>query len=162
MEYTITTPLLFSSILASMAPTVPTAMVQWSFACLMGSHILCMPVLYLSHLAIQCMKRQNWNKYVSESLVQAVWFILVACAILQCVGLGIQFVYFLKTKEYYPVPDLVQAVFGLFMGLQMTFVLAVVVTATMSWGCVYVRWSPDATTRWSRASPGCTCSSTSS
>jgi hypothetical protein len=51
MEYTITNPLFSAILLASISPTVPTGMVQWVFACLFVSHLLCTPILYLSHLA---------------------------------------------------------------------------------------------------------------
>ena len=49
MEYTITNPLLSAILLASISSTVPTGMVQWLFACLFVSHLLCTPILYLSH-----------------------------------------------------------------------------------------------------------------
>ena len=58
MEYTITTPLFSAILLVFVSPTVPTGMVQWLFACLLVSHTLCIPILYLSkglqvHLSLE-------------------------------------------------------------------------------------------------------------
>lgn len=133
MEYTITTPLLFASILASVSPTVPTAMVQWSFACLVGSHLLCIPVMYMSHMAISMKKKAtDSTSYVAIGLAHAVAILLVACAFLQLIGLSIQGIFFVRSFEFYGVSDLMQAVFWMFMVLQIMFVICVTITSLMA------------------------------
>jgi hypothetical protein len=60
MEYTITNPLLSAILLASISSTVPTGMVQWLFACLFVSHLLCTPILYMSHLSAEYKKVRSF------------------------------------------------------------------------------------------------------
>lgn len=45
IEYAITEPLLFASVLVSVAPSVPTGIVQLCYATMMGFHLLCIPLL---------------------------------------------------------------------------------------------------------------------
>lgn len=133
MEFTITTPLLFASILASVSPTVPTAMVQWSFACLVGSHLLCIPIMYMCHLSVSMKKRGDLNaSYVAVGLTHAVGILLVPCAFLQAIGLGIQGIFFVRTAQFYEVHDLLKGVFWLFIVLQCIFVLCVTITSIMA------------------------------
>jgi hypothetical protein len=133
MEFTITTPLLFATLLVALSPSVPTAMVQWSFACLLGSHLLCIPVLYLSHLSMELKKRDaGWNSYIAGALTQAVVVLLIACAVFQLVGLSIHSIYYMRAIEFYQVSDLLKAAFGCLLFAQSVFVLAVVINAVMS------------------------------
>jgi len=143
MEFTITTPLLFATMLVALSPAVPTAMVQWSFACLLGSHLLCIPVLYLSHMSIDLKKRGgDWSSYVSGALTQGVLVLLIACAVFQLVGLSIHSIYYMRAIEFYDVSNLLRAAFGCLLFAQSLFVLVVVINAMMS--VVIVNYNYDA------------------
>lgn len=129
MEYTITTPLLFATLLAAASPDVPTGMVQWAFGCLTASHMLCIPVLYLSHVLSS--KRQDppniwlpWS-YMTGSIL----LLLAACALLQVAGLLVSGIYLYSTYTYYTTQGNIAAIAGGMIGMQFLFVLAVVTSA---------------------------------
>lgn len=83
LEYTITTPLLFATLLAAGSPSVPAGMVQWAFGCLTASHMLCIPVLYLSHIYSRKMAEPQKGFLPWIYMIWAIVLLLAACAILQ-------------------------------------------------------------------------------
>ncbi len=91
VEYTITTPMLFATLLVAGAPTVPAGMVQWAFGCLTASHMLVIPVLYLSHMLSRMKTRHRIIKSNRQDAVFLPWYyftgciltLLAACALLQ-------------------------------------------------------------------------------
>ena len=128
LEYTITTPLLFATVLAAASPIVPTGLVQWAFGCLTGSHMLCIPVLYLSHIFSR--KRENpppvwlpWN-----NMVGAILLLLVACALLQLAGLSIFGIYMYDSFTHYSAPGSLAGITVGLIVMQVLFVVSVVVS----------------------------------
>lgn len=87
IEYTITTPLLFATILAATSPNVSTGLVQWAYGCLAASHLLVVPLMYTGHFyAMHKGSKQSWQW---QPLLMSALALLVACAMLQIAGLYI-------------------------------------------------------------------------
>lgn len=119
IEYAITTPMLFATILAAMSPTVPTGIVQWAFGCLTASHLLVVPLMYMSHLFSEYSSK---DKVKTGSLLASIIFTMFACAILQLVGLYIFMSYTLEVQNLYQNPH---GVSGIAIGIMITQLLFV-------------------------------------
>ena len=138
MEYTITTPLLFATLLAAICPEVPTSMVQWTYGCLTASHLLTIPVLYLSHVYVQQKNRKDLKeaKDANGNAVYIPWMILklailsllISCAMLQAAGLIIGAMHMYGSYMYYDNFGDMQAVAGGLVAMQFFFVLAVILS----------------------------------
>lgn len=124
MEYTITTPLFSAILLASVSSTVPTGMVQWLFTCLLVSHILCIPILFLSHLSVKY-KDFEYTYFHGSAINTSVGLLLVACVMLQVNALTIKLLYITTSWDYYTVDGLLKGSVGFMVALQILFVLTV-------------------------------------
>lgn len=82
MEYAITTPLMSAVLLASFSPTVPTGMVQLLYLMLLGSHLICIPAIYMSTL-FRRMQENSAHFIYGPSMIMAVYLMLGACYVLQ-------------------------------------------------------------------------------
>ena len=129
MEYTITTPLFSAIILASISPTVPTGMVQWLFGCLLTSHLLCIPILYLSYLS-QTYKNSQHIQIHSGGMNLAIVLLLVACVALQAMAFSIKLLYITYSWEYYNVSSGLQSVVVFLLVMQIFFVVTVLLVST--------------------------------
>lgn len=125
MEYTITTPLLFAVAVVAASPSIPTGMVQWVYGSLLASHILTIPVLYLTHHAK--LNIRAWNDFKQNANAMAIGCFLVACAIMQLIGLSICGVYFTSAGSYFHTDGRVTGLVISLLIMQSAFVLAVVV-----------------------------------
>lgn len=126
MEYTITSPLLFATILAAISKSVSTGMVQWAFGAMVASHLLTIPILYSSHLS-SCYKERYPKHFHWGSHTMGTLMLLVACAIMQAIGLTVTYYYIVAdtATPYYTSENIKGAVWFLF-AMQLFFVLAVV------------------------------------
>ena len=140
MEYTITTPMLFATLLAAASPDVPTGMVQWAFGCLTASHMLCIPVLYLSQVLSRKKKEPAKTWLPWSYMTGSILLLLAACALLQVAGLLISCIYLYSTYTHYAAPGSIAPIAGGMVAMQFFFVLAVV-TSTLT----NLTSSPDST-----------------
>ncbi len=93
LEYAITTPLMSAILLSSFSPAVPTGVVQLLYILMLASHLLCIPVLYLSNLY----KRMNkdYGDYIHpRCLATGIFLLLGACYILQINAIVIKLIFF--------------------------------------------------------------------
>lgn len=125
MEYTITTPLLFATLLAAISPAIPTGMVQWVFGSLLASHILCIPILYLGHLSSTYSNEYDQQFHWTTNAIAVLCF-FVACATMQIIGLSISGIYFTSTDSYFHFHDMVRNLVIVLFVMQSLFVLTVV------------------------------------
>lgn len=143
VESTITTPMLFATYLAAISPDVSTAMVQWTFGCLSTSHLLVIPLMYMSHLYSEM--KDNPNSKKTSSLGFSILFTLVPCAILQSVGLSVFAMYTQDASRTYGNPEGINEVAGGMMGVQILFVVVVVLLVLLEFMSMrvsqnYVSW----------------------
>jgi hypothetical protein len=131
MEYTITNPLLSAALLAAVSPTVPTGMVQWLFACLFVSHLLCMPILYLCHIIVKYNK-DHYMYFHSKCMYTGLVLLLLSCIILQANAFAIKFIYVTGSWDYYTVDGLLQGSVWLLFVMQMVFLFTVILVALLS------------------------------
>ncbi len=131
MEYTITTPLLSAIILAASSPTVPTGMVQWLFVCLLASHLLCTPILYLSHISV-AYRDEAYTYFHSGSISMAVLLLLFACFGLQVNAFVIKMLYITTSWNYYSPDAVLQGAVFFLLSLQILFVVTVALVAAAS------------------------------
>lgn len=125
MGYTLTNPLLFASILPVLSPTVPTGMVQWVFGSLLGSHLLCIPILYMSHMSATYRRMYPGHFHWKTNAVAIACF-LGACAILQAIGLTIFILYFQEAASFYTINDSFKSSVLMLLVMQCFFVVTVV------------------------------------
>jgi len=131
MEYTITNPLLSAILVASISPTVPTGMVQLLFVCLLASHLLCTPILYLSHLTASYSKKHG-SCFHADCMKWGIGLLLGACILLQCMGFTIQMIYVTRTWDYYTVDGLLSGCVWFLLAMQVLFMLTIVFVAVSS------------------------------
>lgn len=125
MDYTITTPLLFASILPVISPTVATGMVQLMMGAFLGSHLLCIPILYMSHMSVTYRSMYPQHFHWKTNGIAIVCF-LGACATLQGIGLGIFLSYYIESSVFYGTDANFQAAILMLVVMQCLFVVTVV------------------------------------
>jgi hypothetical protein len=131
MEYTITTPLFSAIMLATVAPTVPTGMVQWLFVCLVASHLLCIPILYMSHFSMN--HDQNNGIQLHKSAIHlAIGLLLAAVVALQIMAFVVKFLYITASLDYYSVSGVLQGAVWFLLVMQILFVLTVLCVSVCS------------------------------
>ena len=81
IEYAITTPLLFATLLAASSPTVSTGLVQWAYGSLLASHLLVVPLMYLGHFCATHAQGSSATERLPLTL--SILVTLLACAIFQ-------------------------------------------------------------------------------
>ncbi len=131
LEYTITNPILLATILAAASPTVPTAMVQYAFGCMLASHILCMPIMYIGHLTLKHEKASK-DAYWWYSSKVGVVMLLVACATYQGVALYIKGSYIFQTSDFYYLSGHVAGSAALMIVSQTLFVIVVLIVVVLN------------------------------
>lgn len=129
LEYAITTPLMSAVLLASFSPTVPTGVVQILFLLLLASHLLFVPVMYLSNLY----KRME-NDYVGYThpgcMVMGIFLLLGTCYIMQINAITVKLIFFRQLWDsMYSVDRLLQVSTIMMVVLQILFLLTVLTHA---------------------------------
>lgn len=124
LEYTITTPLLSAVVVSAISPTIPTGLVQWVAVSLLVSHLLCMPILYLSHFLAKHASNPNIKVYTAP-VKWSIGMFLVACVGLQVIGFVIKLSYITRSLDNYSVDSILPASVWFMFVMQMFFVVSV-------------------------------------
>jgi hypothetical protein len=131
LEYTITNPILLATILAAASPTVPTSMVQYAYGCLLASHILCMPIMYLGHMIAQH-ESKNSEKYWWTPAKIGMGLLLFSCAAYQATALYIKLYYIQSAQVFYSLNGGVSSAVILMVISQIVFVVAVLIVVILN------------------------------
>jgi hypothetical protein len=132
MEYTITTPLLFATAVAAISPTIPTGMVQYVYGSLLASHILTVPVLYVSHIYDSYLRNMDQSYFKKYACAYAIACFLFACAIMQLIGLVVFGMHIFNAGSYYHISAAVKDLVIALYVMQALFVVTVIVSAVFS------------------------------
>ena len=129
LEYAITTPLMSAVLLASFSPTVPTGVVQLLFLLLLASHILCVPVTYLSNM-YKRMQTSYTDQTNQGCMVMAIFLLLGICYILQINAISVKLIFFRQLWDsMYHVDSLLIAATVMMVSLQSLFLLSMLAQA---------------------------------
>lgn len=132
MEYAITTPLMSAILLASFSPTVPTGTVQLLYLMLLGSHLACIPAIYMSTL----FRRMYLNSHEwinSGSMIMAVYLMLGACYVMQINAMVVKITFFKQLwTSMYSVDSTLMATTVLMLALQAAFLVLVLAHVTFN------------------------------
>ena len=130
MEYTITTPLMSAVLVAAMSPTIPTGMVQWVLVCLLASHLLCIPVVYLSHMCSKYASQQDGTfRFHNTAMKLGIAMLLAVCIILQTFAFMIKLGYITSSLDYYGSQGILRDSVWFMFAMQMVFIVTVVFVA---------------------------------
>ena len=124
LEYTITNPLLSATAVAAICANIPTGMVQWIFVCLLASHLLCIPILYMTH---HLAKVEAGNvKPEFDSLRLSILMFLLCFIALQVLAITVKMTYIVDTMDYYEMQGLVSVVVWFLFAMQICFMVTVI------------------------------------
>lgn len=132
MEYAITTPLMSAILLASFSPTVPTGTVQLLYLMLLGSHLVCIPAIYMSTL-FRRMQQYGQAWINGASMVMAVYLMLGACYVLQINAMVVKITFFKQLwTSMYSVDSTLMATTILVLAMQAAFLALVLTHVTVN------------------------------
>lgn len=132
MEYAITTPLLSAILLASFSPTVPTGTVQLLYLMLLGSHLMCIPAIYMSTL-YRRMQEKSSSWIYPPAMVMSVYLMLGASFVLQINAMVVKITFFRQLwTSLYAVDTNLQVTTMLVLAMQAIFLLLVLVHVTVN------------------------------
>lgn len=132
MEYTITNPLMSAVIVASISPNIPTGMVQWVAVSLLASHLLCTPILYLSHFVAKHSYDQVEKGVYFTPIKYTIALLLASCILLQVTAIVIKLSFITGSWDFYSVHDILPASVWLLFVMQLLLIFTVACVAVPS------------------------------
>ena len=122
LEYTITNPLLSATAVAAICANIPTGMVQWIFVFLLASHLLCIPILYMTHH----LAKVETGDMKQDSLRLSILMFLLCFIALQVLAITVKMTYIVDTMDYYEMQGLVSVVVWFLFAMQICFMVTVI------------------------------------